>query len=141
MIVYPDENYNSWINEDDADEFFEYRLNADSWDACTNKEACLITAFRSLKELDLNLYFDDDNVLSDSYYTASEQAEILTALQEAQCEQALYEIETDPTCPQIDALNISGLSVRMSEKPQRYSLRATAILRAYIRSPVMQMMR
>jgi hypothetical protein len=46
MIVYPDEDYDSWIDEYAADEYFETRLNADLWDTA-NKEAALITAFHA----------------------------------------------------------------------------------------------
>ena len=55
MIVYPDDNYDSWIDEDAAGTYFETRLNADPWDACSNREAALITAFHSLNELDLTV--------------------------------------------------------------------------------------
>ena len=32
MIVYPTANYNSWISESDAEDYFENHLNAGSWD-------------------------------------------------------------------------------------------------------------
>jgi hypothetical protein len=30
MIVYPDDNFDSWISEDDAGTYFETRLNAET---------------------------------------------------------------------------------------------------------------
>ena len=138
FIVYPTEHYNTWISEDNADTYFEYRLHADSWDACTVKESALITAFLALQELDLNIEFESDDTISEAYYTASERAKILLDLQQAQCEQAIFEIENDPSAPAIDLLNISGLQAKMSEKPPRFSPKAYAILRPYIRASVVQ---
>lgn len=71
MIIFPDENYNSYISEDDADTYFETRLNAEQWET-SNKEAALIIAFQSLSELNLSI----DPTESDQ----------LTALKNAQCE-------------------------------------------------------
>jgi len=121
MIVYPDENYDSWISEDDAAEYFETRLYADQWDACSNPEAALITAFHSLNELDLSVDPTD--------------AGTLDALQRAQCEQALYELENNSEGPGISAVSMAGLlSVKTEQKspPPRFSQRALAILRPYI---------
>ena len=70
LIEYPNSDYNSWIS--DADEYFESRLNADAWDALTNKEPALITAFRSLAELNLDIVFDENGVISTNIYTTSE---------------------------------------------------------------------
>ena len=53
MIIYPTSNFESWISEDDADTYFESRLNVSAWDTA-NKEVALMTAFRSLQELDLS---------------------------------------------------------------------------------------
>ena len=124
MIVYPDDNFDSWIDEDGADLYFETRLHADPWDAATDKSAALVTAFHSLNELDLTV---------DPTDTAQ-----LDALQRAQCEQALYELEHNPEGPGISGLSIAGLlSVKTEQKspPPRYSQRAVAILRPYLTAP------
>lgn len=132
---YPTTNYNSWIDEDEADEIFETRLNADEWDTA-NKEAALITAFNSLAELELDIEFDSDKLLSDTTYSDSERAEILLALQQAQAEQALHELKYDLDSPNISGLNLGGLlSVRIPANqtpPPRYSERALSILRPYL---------
>ncbi len=139
LIEYPTDDYNSWISEDDADGYFETRLNADPWDACQNKEAALMTGFRTLNELDLNIVFDDDKEISSSYYTATQVAEILKALQESQCEQALYELINDTEGSGISGLSLGGLlSVKISENktpPPRFSPRALAVLRPYLSMP------
>jgi hypothetical protein len=123
MIVYPDEDYDSWIDEYAADEYFETRLNADLWDTA-NKEAALITAFRSLNELDLTI----DPTQSDQ----------LKVVQEAQLEQVLHELRNDTEAPGISSLNLGGmLSVKIPENKtpsSRYSERALAICRPYITS-------
>jgi hypothetical protein len=123
LIIYPDTNYNSWISEDDADLYFETRLNADSWDTA-NKEAALITAFQSLAEL--NLTIDP---------TESEQ---LKALQEAQLEQSLHELinGTDDSVG-ISSLSLGGglLSIKVPESKtpaSGHSKRVLAILRSYL---------
>ena len=122
MIVYPDDNFGSWISEDEAGTYFETRLNADPWDACSNREAALITAFHSLNELDLTVDLTD---------TAQ-----LDALQRAQCEQCLHELRNDLDGSAISSFNLGSLlSVKLPESkvpPSRYAQRALAILRPYI---------
>lgn len=136
LINYPTENYNSWLDEDEALEYFESRLNADKWDACTAPEAALQTAFRSLAELNLDITFDDDKVISEPFYTAFEAADILEDLQQAQCEQALHELANDLDSRPITSLNLGGmLAAKIPDKyskPSRFSERALAILRPYI---------
>ena len=83
LISYPTENYNSWLDTDEADEYFESRLKADSWDVCTAPEAALMTAFRSLAELNLDITFDDNKIISATHYTNIEAADILEDLQQA----------------------------------------------------------
>ena len=119
LIEYPIEDYNSWITEYEADEYFEDRLNADPWDTA-NKEAALITAFQSLSEL--NLSVDPTEV------------DQLETLQQAQCEQALHEIINDLDCPNLSKMSLGGLlSVNLPDTPpSRYSERALAILRPYL---------
>jgi hypothetical protein len=138
MIVYPNENYDSWISEDLADLYLETRLNADSWFAIGNKEAALMTAFRSINELDINLEFDENKILLDTYYTDTQRADILNTLQIAQCEQALHELKHDLDSPNISGLSLGGLlSVKIPVNqipPPRYAERALIILRPYVRS-------
>lgn len=135
LIEYPKTNYNSWISEDDADDFYETRSNSSEWDTAS-KEVALMTAFRSLKELTLDILFEDDKTFSDAY-TDSEKAEILNDLQESQCEQAIYELQNDLDSQQLISLNLSGLSVRMPDKqPPRFSPKSLAILRQYIQAQV-----
>ncbi|MFC1505201.1 hypothetical protein ACFL5W_01660 [Thermodesulfobacteriota bacterium] len=122
MIVYPNDNYDSYISEDNADLYFETRLNADAWINYTNKEAALITAFNSINELNLDI----DPTESDQ----------LQALQVAQCEQALYELKMDSDFNQLEGVNLGGLlNVRFetdgNSKPDRYSQRALALLEQY----------
>jgi len=140
MIVYPTTNYNSWISEDDAETYFENHLSADSWDALSNYEPVMITAFRSLQELSLNIFFADDKTISDSVYTEDEVCEILQDLKFAQAEQMLHELDTDIYGQQINFLSLSGLTVKMpnNAKTERFSPKAMAILRPYIQAPVVQ---
>ena len=136
MIVYPTTDYDSWLSEADANEYFDTRLKADAWDACTQTGAALMTAFRSLAELDLNIILEDDGTISATYYTDAEVTTILTALKNAQCEQALHEIIKDLDSPNISGLSLGGLmSVKIPASqtpPPRYSERALAILRPYV---------
>jgi hypothetical protein len=122
LIIYPDTNYNSWLDDIEADEYLEDRLNADPWDAALNKESALITAFNSLAELDLTI----DPTETDQ----------LTALKHAQCEQALHELKNDLDSTGISSLSLGGLlSVKIPESnvpPSRFSERVLAILRPYL---------
>lgn len=140
MIVYPTENYNSWISESDTEDYFENHLNAGSWDALSNYEPVMITAFRALQELSLNIIFADDKTISSAVYTEDEIAEILQDLQYAQAEQILHELDNDIYGQQLDFLSLSGLTVKMpkNSKPERFSPKAMAILRSYIQSSVVQ---
>ena len=120
MIVYPKSGYNSFISTDYADTYFETRLHSAEWDAA-DKEQALMTAYRSLQELDIVIDVTDDTAL--------------TAIKYAQCEQALHEIRHDVDGERIQAVNIAGLlSVGIDTKkhPQRFSERALNILRPYL---------
>jgi hypothetical protein len=121
LIIYPDENYNSWISEADAEDYFEMRLNTEPWDTA-DREAALITAFRSLAEFDLTI----DPTEGDQ----------LVALKNAQCEQALHELKNDTEGLGISGLSLGGMvSVKIPANqipPPRYSERALAILRPNI---------
>ena len=122
MITYPDSDFDSWIDEDAADTYFETRLHADPWDAAANKPAALVTAFHSLNELDLTV--------------DPTEAATLDALQRAQCEQCLHELRNDLDASAISGFTLGGLlSVKLPENtvpPSRHSQRALAILRPYI---------
>lgn len=121
MIIYPDENYTSWVSEDEADEYFESRLNASEWDAA-NKEMALQTAFRSLNELNLNIDLEADE-------------SPLQTLKQAQCEQAIHELKHQLDDQSLESLSLAGgLAVKIIPAP-RYSERALAILRPYIVIP------
>ena len=108
FIEYPTADYNSWVSELEADEYFESRLNADEWNT-TDKEVALQMAFKSLKELDLDIEFADDNTLSDTAYSDSEKAEILPDLQSAHCEQCLHELKHDLDSPYISRMSLGEL--------------------------------
>ena len=132
FINYPTANYNSYCDEDFADEYFESRLNADAWDSAS-KETALITSFRSIQELNFDITFDDYGVISTDVYTTSEAETILQDLQEAQLEQCIYELQNDLDSTQLLSLSLSGLAVRMPDKqPSRHSPRTLAILRPYL---------
>ena len=122
MIVYPTANYNSFISEAYADTYFNDRLNAGRWDATTSKEAALVTAFRSLQELDIVVDLTDTDALQ--------------ALKDAQCEQALHELVNDLDGQAITGLQLGGLlNVKIPASktpPPRYSPRALNILRPYL---------
>ena len=135
LINYPETNYNSWLDEEEANEYFESRLKADSWDVCTAPEAALMTAFRSLAELNLDIVFDADKKISEPFYTATEATDILEDLQQAQCEQALHELMNDLDSPPFESVNLGDMiSAKISDKfakPSRFSERTLSILRPY----------
>jgi hypothetical protein len=122
MIVYPEDNFDSFVSVEEAHEYFNDRLNAGPWDAA-DQTAALMTAYRSLQEL--NILID----LSDS--TA------LKAIKEAQAEQALWELKHDPDMQAVSGVALGGiLNVRFPSgktPTDRYSPRALAMLRPYIR--------
>jgi hypothetical protein len=139
MIVYPDSSYDSWINVADAQTYLSTRLHADAWDALASdseKEVALQTGFRSINGLDLNITFDDDLIISATAYTDTEQTKILTALKQAQCEQALHELKYDVDNLGVKSVSLGGMlsfTLNGDEKPPRHSERALAILRPYLR--------
>ena len=144
MIVYPDPNYVSWISVEEAEAYFETRLRADEW-ATGQEETALQTAFRSLKGLDLALYLNEQGLLSDAFYTAAQKEEILNALKEAQCEQALHELKFDVDGQAVKSVSLGGmLSFTLNpgeEKAPRYSERALMILRPWLRGRTVQRVR
>jgi hypothetical protein len=122
MIVYPTENYNSFINFRDADRYFRNRLNTTAWDT-GDQITALLQSFRSLQTLNVVINLSDDDSLQ--------------ALKDAQCEQALWELKNDLEELQASSVSLGGMiSVKLNttdEKPDRYSPRALAILRPYLR--------
>ena len=131
MPVYPAADYESWISIEDADTYFENRFNSDAWinlDYDPDKSIALRTAFRVLGMLTLTI--DDLDTIR--------RADLLKALQEAQCEQALHELKSDLDAQSATSVSIGGLlSVKMPEKRKwdRYSERAIAILRPWLSLP------
>lgn len=127
LIKYPETDYNSFVDEAEADTYFEGRLHANVWDT-TQKEAALLTAYRSLEGL--NITIDP---------TDSAQLDLI---ERAQLEQALFEAARDVDAPAFSSMNLGGLlAVKMpsSQIPQpRYSPRAMALLKAFMTTSVIE---
>jgi hypothetical protein len=120
MIVYPETGYQTWISEDEADEFFETRINSEKWDS-SNKEAALVTAFNDINLL-LNL---DVNLLEDETP--------LPVLKAAQAEQAYYLATSDLDNRRVESVNLgSGLYVKLGEREPRIAANAVEILSHYL---------
>jgi hypothetical protein len=120
MIVYPNENYDSWISEENADDYFETRLNATEWDS-SNKETALITAFNDLNLL-LNLDIDLEN-----------DETPLPVLKAAQCEQALYLLKNGVDSRSVDSLSLTPtFFIKLGDREPRISPNAMTILHPYI---------
>ena len=131
MPVYPADDYESWISIEDADTYFESRLNSDAWinlDYDPDKSIALRHAFRVLMMLPLTI--DELDTIN--------AATLLRALGQAQCEQALHELKSDLDAQSATSVSIGGLlSVKMPEKKKwdRFSERAIAILRPWLSLP------
>ena len=127
LIKYPTTDYNSFVDEEEADAYFEGRLHASAWDT-TSKEAALLTAYRSLQELDITIDPTDSDQLA--------------LVEKAQLEQALYEASRDVDSPAISSMNLGGLvAVKLpaNQIPQpRYSPRAMALLKAFMVTHVVE---
>jgi hypothetical protein len=143
LTVYPTVGYKSWISEAEADEYFQERLHVEEWDALDSitKGPALLMAFRSLQELDLDILWKVNATtghkeLSDSY-TAIQKAAILTALQHAQCEEALHHVKNDVDQVRFERVDLgSGLisaSLDPKDNPPRYAPRAIDILYALLK--------
>lgn len=145
LIAYPDAGYNTWIDEDGAAEHFTDRLHTDDWlsaDAAT-QAAALLMAFRSLNELEFNLWWKIDKTLADRY-TDSQKAEILAALKQAQCEEALHLLRYDTEGVGVQAVSLGGmLSFKLDpgENPPRHSQRALDILRPILKGRAVERFR
>lgn len=140
LIAYPDAGYNTWIDQDGAEAHFASRLHTDDWlaaDAAT-QAAALIMAFRSLNELEFNLWWKLDKTLADRYSDAQKD-EILAALKQAQCEEAFYLLRYDADEVQsVQGVSLGGmLSVKLESSGQnplpRHSQRAMDILRPLLK--------
>jgi hypothetical protein len=128
MIVYPSENYDSFVSEEDAEDYFLTRLNSDEWKTEVAENA-LMTAFQTLKTIDMVMDLSD---------TAQ-----LNAIKQAQMEQAYHELVKTNTEP-LESVSLGGLlSVKMDTKKQVgiYSDRALAILKPYMRTQTINRLR
>ena len=120
MKVYPEVGYQSWLSEDEADEFFETRVNSEKWYS-SNKEAALVTAYNDLTLL-LKLSLD-----------LSEDETPLPVLKAAQAEQALYLVTNDLDNRTVESINLgNGLFVKLGEREPRIAANAVEILSNYI---------
>lgn len=97
MIVYPTSGYNSFISVNDADTYFETRLHSADW-LTSDGETALMTAYRSLQELDIFIDLSDTDALQ--------------AIKQAQLEQALHEIRHDLGGLQAQPVSIGGNDFR-----------------------------
>jgi len=128
MIVYPTDNYDSFVSEEDAEDYFLTRLNSDEWNSGVAENA-LMTAFQTLKTIDMVMDLSD---------TAQ-----LEAIKQAQMEQAYHELTKSNTEP-LESVSLGGLlSVKMSTNKQAgsYSERALAILKPYMRPQTINRLR
>ena len=133
LIIYPEENYETWIGLHDAEDYFDSRLNSTLWERLDDldREAALLTAFRSLRELTIN---PSDLESTDATVSAA----LLNALKQAQCEQALHELSRDLDGQRARSVSIGGLlsaSFPEKVKTDRFSERALAMLRPWLTLP------
>ena len=133
LTAYPTTGYNSFVSVADADAYFADRLHADEWTGATTdiKAASLLTAYRSLSELTIVIDLTDEDAL--------------TAIKQAQMEQALHELRHDLDELQASQVAFAGLiNIKLDntgERPQRFSKRALGMLRPYMRTPVISRIR
>ncbi|MHC4138509.1 MAG: hypothetical protein ACYSR1_01395 [Planctomycetota bacterium] len=120
MKVYPENDHNSWISEDDADTYFESRLQVSEWDSA-NKEVALQTAFRDLcLHLDLDIDLSNDDTP-------------LPTLKVAQCEQALYLLKNEVDSRTVDSLSLTPtFFIKLGDRESRISPNAMTLLHPYI---------
>lgn len=131
IIEYPTDNYNSWATHEEADTYFEGRLNSSDWISASEEDqiAAMLTAFRSVAELNITLtdLEDDDQDVVDA---------LLDRLQEAQFEQALWELQGEAEGIDVSQVGLGGLLQvcfqKDQAKPERFSPRAMAVLRPYL---------
>jgi hypothetical protein len=137
LIAYPNAGYNTWIDVAGAEAHFASRLHTDDWLAAdtSTQAAALLMGFRSLNELEFDLWWKLDKTLADRYSVA-QKAEILAALKQAQCEEALHLLRYDTEGVGVQAVSLGGmLSIKLEpgENPPRHSQRAIDILRPYLK--------
>ena len=132
IVAYPDDDFNSWISYEDADIYFTRRFNAGAWFNLSvgDQAALLLTAYRSLQEIELDLTDLGSPIIGT-------REDLLQALTQAQCEQAHYELTRDLDREQVQAVSIGGLlSANFGSnklfKQERYSERALMLLRSYM---------
>lgn len=125
MIVYPSTGYNSFISLMAAENYFAERLHGDDW-LTADGEAALVTAFRSLQELDIVIDLTD--------------AVALQAIKDAQCEQTLRELQLADNPSPFSSIGLPDLKLTRKEMP-RFSERALGILRPYLRASLVQVIR
>ena len=120
LVVYPNEKFNSWIAENDADTHFENRLHASEWGG-SDKEVALQSAFRDLNQL-LNLNIDLE----------SDESPI-SALKSAQCEQALYLLKNEVDSRTVDSLSLTpSFFIKLGKREPRICPNVLTILHQYI---------
>jgi len=132
IVAYPEEDYNSWVSYEDADLYLSTRYNAGAWLnlSVDDQAALLLTAYRSLQELELDLSDLESSV-------TGTVEDIQRALTQAQCEQALHELNRDLDSQQVQSVSIGGLlSANFGNSKvfgqARYSERALMMLRSYM---------
>ncbi len=137
LIVYPSAGHNSWIDLAGAQAHFTNRLHTDDWLAAeeATQAAALLMAFRSLNEFEFDLWWKLDKTLADRYSDA-QKAELLAALKQAQCEEALHLLRHDVDTMGVQAVSLGGmLSFKLDpgQNPPRHSQRALDILRPLLK--------
>jgi len=125
LTVYPDAGYNTFVDTVDADAYFTTRLNSEAWADASETTAALVTAFRAITELDITI---DPTVAAE-----------LQALVDAQCEQALHELQRGEPAD-FGFMGWGGLQITPKQQ-SRYSDRALAILRPYMTAPALTITR
>lgn len=130
LTTYPTDGYNSWVIEEEADEYFETRIHAAEWKAGDSDEhiAALRTAFVTLSELNIDLT-DLDSEDQD------EVDAILDRLKKGQLEQAAWEIKAEAETQDVSQVGLGGLlqvSFGKKDSPDRFAPRAMGLLRPYL---------
>jgi len=140
LTVYPATDYDTWLSLTDANQYMLKRLHAETWIGTLDEDLikAMQMAFGTMSMLDVDLDYLTTG-------TTDQAAALLVALKRAQCEQALYEIENSESARDVSVLGLDGLvDVKFSKgsgKVSRYSDRAIAILRPYLKSNVIKRFR
>jgi len=136
LVAYPTTDYNSYISVADADTYFGTRLNVTEWtgETADNKAIALQQAFRTINGLNLTITFDSDDEIYDD-----DDGYKLDALEEAQCEQSLWELKHNIDDPDFKSISVGGdlkLDFKDTARPSRIAPRALEALRDYLRAAV-----